>query len=305
MHPYLSSGRIVIYEGRPIVPSDEGKKLCVISQLLSFRNRLNVGDTIRLAVADGCYATSGLNPSENGWESGFPMDFEEILPYGEFEEYEIIGIYTQISRKTGDPLFFDLNDIIIPSDGETAEALRSYNFSFRVEGPGYESFKSELGSVLNEKGYNIKLRDTGWDDVEDTFFLLQDRRKFMLFSAAAACALAAILFAVLIKRNYRSSYAISRILGASKTESAKEYLGAFCAGGFFGMVLAVITALCGYLLWMRADMEEVLSTSLPETAECVLMLSKVGVSVLGASAFILLALCIIEESRGLLRLIRR
>lgn len=79
MHPYFSSGRIFMESGRAIEPSDEGKKVCVISQGLSIRNRLNVGDTIRLAVADGCYTTSGLSSSANGWESGFPMTCTVLL----------------------------------------------------------------------------------------------------------------------------------------------------------------------------------------------------------------------------------
>ena len=305
MHPLFSSGRIFVSEGRAIMPSDKGKKVCIISQGLSNRNRLNVGDKISLAVVDGCYTTSDLGPDENGWESGFPMEWEEILPYGEFEEYEIVGIICQISRKGSDPMFFGHNDIFIPADGTKTGSVRSYNFSFRVEGNGYETFDSEIGSVLEENGYHIRLRDTGWDDVEDTFFLLQDRRRLMLGSAAAAFGLAAIMYAILISRNYRKSYAISRILGGSKTESAKEFFVPFFAGGFSGMIFAAAAALCGYLLWMREAMAEVLSAVLPETAECVLMLSKAALAELVLSAIVLAVIFIIEEKRGLLRLVRR
>ena len=305
MHPYFSSGRIFISEGRAIEPSDKGKKICIISQGLSNRNRLNVGDTIHLAAAEGCYTTSGLSSSENGWESGFPMEWEEILPYGEFEEYEIVGVFCQTSRKGSDPLFLGHNDIFVPSGEESAGSVRSYNFSFRVEGSGYEAFVSELGTVLDDNGYKIRLRDTGWEDVENTFFLLKDRRRFMLASAAAACALAAVLYAVLINRNCRKSYAISRILGGTKYESAFEYLVPFLAGGLSGIILAGITALGGYLLWMRGAMEEVLSVALPTTAECVRMLLLTAFAELALSALILAVLCVIQEQKGLLRLIRR
>lgn len=291
--------------GRAIEPSDEGKKVCVISQGLSVRNRLNVGDTIRLAVADGCYTTSGLSSSENGWESGFPMESEALLNYEDFAEYEIVGIFSQISRKTSDPLFLDQNDIFIPADEERRGPVRSYNFTFRVEGIGYESFKEELNTVLSDEGYRLKFLDTGWDEVEDTFFLLQDRRKIMLFSAAAAFSLAAILFAVLIHRNSKYAYGIQRLLGGTKHESAREYAAAFCTAGFSGMLLAVLAALGGYLLWMRNAMEEVLTTALPTSAECALMLSQVAFAELILSALILAVLGIIAERRGLLRLIRR
>lgn len=305
MHPYFSSGRIFMESGRAIEPSDEGKKVCVISQGLSIRNRLNVGDTIRLAVADGCYTTSGLSSSANGWESGFPMESEELLTYEDFAEYEIVGIFSQISRKISDPLFLDQNDIFIPADEESSGPVRSYNFSFRVEGIGYESFKEELNAVLSDEGYRLKFLDTGWDEVEDTFFLLQDRRKIMLFSAAAAFSLAAILFAVLTHRNCQYTYGIQRLLGGTKRESAGEYVAAFCTAGFPGMLVAVLAALGGYMLWMRTAMEEVLTMALPTSAECVLMLSQVAFAELILSVLILAVLGIIAERRGLLRLIRR
>lgn len=305
MHPHFSSGRIFLESGRAIDPSDEGKKVCVISQGLSIRNRLNVGDTIRLAVADGCYTTSGLTPSANGWESGFPMESEELLTYGEFAQYEIVGIFSQISRKISDPLFLDQNDIFIPSDGESTGSVRSYNFSFRVDGIGYESFSEELNTVLNGEGYRLKFLDTGWDEVEDTFFLLQDRRKIMMFSAAAAFSLAAILFAVLTRRNCQYAYGLQRLLGGTRRESAREYIAAFCTAGFSGMFVAVLAALVGYLVWMRTAMEEVLTVALPTSAECVLMLAQVALAELMLSALILTVLGIIAERRGLLRLIRR
>lgn len=61
----------------------------------------------------------------------------------------------------------------------------------------------------------------------------------------------------------------------------------------------------GYLLWMRKAMAEVLSAALPETSECILMLSKAAFAELALSALILAVIFIIEEKRGLLRLIRR
>lgn len=205
----------------------------------------------------------------------------------------------------GKPLFLDQNDIFIPADEESSGPVRSYNFSFRVEGIGYESFKEELNAVLSDEGYRLKFLDTGWDEVEDTFFLLQDRRKIMLFSAAAAFSLAAILFAVLTHRNCQYTYGIQRLLGGTKRESAGEYVAAFCTAGFPGMLVAVLAALGGYMLWMRTAMEEVLTMALPTSAECVLMLSQVAFAELILSVLILAVLGIIAERRGLLRLIRR
>jgi len=266
MHPHFSSGRIFLESGRAIQPSDRGTKVCVISQGLSIRNRLNVGDTIRLALADGCYTTAGLSPTENGWESGLPMETEAPLSYGDFADYEIVGVFSQISRDIKDPLFLDQNDIFIPAGDTAAGKVRSYNFSFRVEGFGYEAFQQELQPLLQEKQYRLRLLDTGWDEVEDTFLLLQERRRIMICFAGAAFALAAVLFALLTHRHCRYSYGLRRMLGGTKREAAREYASAFCLGGLAGMAAAVSGVLLAYTLWMRQAMAEVLPTALPRQA---------------------------------------
>lgn len=305
MQPYFSSGRIYIDSGRALTPADAGKRVCVISQGLANRNRLHLGDTISLSVADGCYTVSGLSSSANGWESGYPMVGEEVRSYGDFTEYEVVGFYTQISSTNYDPLFFGPNDIFIPATQESPAASRSYNFTFRVEGPGYESFRAALDPLLEEYGGRLTLRDTGWDEVEDTFFLLQDRRTVMLFSAGAAFCLAALLFAVLTCRNNRYTYGLRRMLGATKGEAASAYLIPFALSGLLGLLPAVLAALTGYRLWMRPAMEEVLSVTLPTTGECAVALLWVALAQLALSALVLLVLCALEERRGLLRLIRR
>lgn len=305
MQPYFSSGRIYIDSGRALTPADEGKRVCVISQGLANRNRLHLGDTISLAVADGCYTTAGLSTLENGWESGYPMESEALLSYQDFADYEIVGFYTQISSSNYDPLFFGPNDIFIPAGSASSDTIRSYNFTFRVEGPGYESFREALAPVLEQYGGRLTLRDTGWDEVEDTFFLLQDRRTVMLFSAGAAFCLAAVLFAVLTCRNNRYTYGLKRMLGASRAEAASSYLIPFLLSGLLGLLPAVLTALAGYQVWMRPAMEEVLSVTLPTMGECAVTLLLVALAQLTLSALVLLGLCATEERRGLLRLIRR
>lgn len=305
MHPYFCSGRIFLESGRAITPSDHGKRVCVISQGLSNRNRLYVGDNIRLAVADGCYTTSGLSPSENGWESGFPMESEEILEYGGFEEYEIIGIFSQISRDVGDPLFLSQNDIFIPAEDAVRGDVRSYNLSFRVEGTGYETFRQEIDPFLDDSGYRLKLRDTGWDAVEDTFLAIRERRGVLILSAALAFALSAGLFAVLTHRNCCYDYGLQRLLGARRSEAAREYAAAFLSAGVPGLLAAGASALAAYLLWMRPGMAEVLSVPLPTAFRCAGMLLMTAAGELLLSAFILMLLCLVQERRGLLRMIRR
>lgn len=225
--------------------------------------------------------------------------------YGEFAQYEVVGFYTQISSSNYDPLFFSPNDIFIPATSQDSAVTRSYNFTFRVEGLGYESFRQALTPTLEASGARMTLRDTGWDEVEDTFFLLQDRRTVMLCSAGAAFCLAALLFAVLTCRNNRYAYGLRRMLGATRREAASSYLVPFALSGLLGLVPAVFAAMTGYQLWMRPAMEEVLSVTLPTMGECGMILVLVSLAQLVLSSLILLILCIVEEQRGLLRLIRR
>lgn len=299
MHPYVYSGRIFLDAGRGLAPADSGTRVCMISQGLANRNRLNVGDTIRLSVADGCYTTA------SGWESGHPTETEEMLHYGDYAEYTIVGVFTQRGRDLSDPLFFDQNDILIPADGTAQGAVRSYNLSFRVEGSGYDAFRADVGETLSAQGYRLKLRDAGWDDVEDTFEMLIQRRKIMLASAAAVFALTAVLFAVLTNRNCRYAYGLKRVLGAHRREAARGYCAAFFSSGLIGLLLAVGANLLVYVRWMRQAMASVLTVALPEAAQCLRMLAKIGLLELALSALVLLALCVHEERHGLLRLIRR
>lgn len=299
MHPYVYGGRIFLDAGRGLAPADSGTRVCMISQGLANRNRLNVGDTVCLSVADGCYTTA------SGWESGHPTETEQMLSYGDYAEYTIVGIFTQRGRDLSDPLFFDQNDILIPADGTAQGAVRSYNLSFRVEGSGYDAFREGLGETLAAQGYRLKLRDAGWDDVADTFQMLLLRRKIMLASAAAVFLLTAVLFAVLTNRNCRYTYGLKRVLGAHRREALREYCAVFFGSGLLGLLLAVGANLLVYVRWMRQAMAAVLTVALPDAMQCLRMLAKIGLLELALSALVLLMLCVHEERRGLLRLIRR
>ena len=127
MIPLFAKGKAKTYEGRLLNPSDMGKKVCVINSLLSQRNRLSVGDTIQLSLADGSYSL------ENGWETGEQGDEDATLTYGAYEEYEIVGIYTQAGRRTGNSLYFTYNDI-------SSRRRKSLKQSFRSPIPSPSKF---------------------------------------------------------------------------------------------------------------------------------------------------------------------
>lgn len=305
MIPLFAQGKAKTYEGRVLTPADMGTKVCVISYALSQRNVLSVGDIIRLSVADGCY-TIPDDYAIAGWESGFSSGDEELLTYGDYEEYEIVGIYSPKSRADGNTLYFPLNDIFIPAQEDTAaETPRPYSFSFRVPGPDYYAFQQAIAPVLEEYGYTLIIEDTGWDDVKETFYTMQTRRQLMLLCAVAAFAAAILVFALLLNSHCRYEYGLRRLMGASKREATGIYCSVFVFTGLSGALVAVGSALLAAVKLIGTAMAENATAPLPTNAECALTLAAWAAAELAAILIVLLLLAWRGERRGLLRLVRR
>lgn len=305
MIPLFAKGKAKTYEGRLLTPEDEGKKVCVISNGLSQRNRLSVGDTIRLSLADGSYTIHGLDHAE-GWETGEQGDDDAPLTYGAYEEYEIVGIYTQAGRRMQNSLYFTYGDIFLPAEqGSAAEIQKPYTFSFKVPGPDYQNFLAVFEPVCTEAGYTLIVEDTGWDDVKESFYTMQTRRQLMLICAAAAFAAAVLVYAILLGAHCSYEYGLRRLLGASKREALGIYGAVFAFTAIPGGTLALGGA------WVIAQelLQDVLSSDatlrLPTGVQCAEMLALwAGASLLAALA-VLLILAHRAERRGLLKLTRR
>lgn len=305
MIPLFARGKAKAYEGRVLTPQDAGRKVCVISSTLSSRNRLNVGDTIELAVSDGCY-TLRNELFGDGWESGNPSADDELLAYGDYEEYEIVGIYSQKGRRTNNMFYFPHCDIFVPADADTkAETARPYTFSFRVPGPEYLDFLAEFEPVLEEAGYSLVIEDTGWDDVKESFYTMQTRRQLMLLCAAAAFMAAVVVFAVLLNAHCRYEYGLRRLMGANKREAAGIYGGVFLFTGVPGALIAVGGA---WLMAVRLMKDALASDALlvlPTDGQCAGTLMLWAALELAALLGVLFLLAWRGEKRGLLGLIRR
>lgn len=299
MIPLFAMGKAMVYEGRGLYSADMGKKVCVINSALAQRNRLSVGDTIKLSVADGCYT------ADNGHESGEPGVDDTMLEYREYEEYEVVGTYTQKIRR-GNYLEFSYNDIFVPADDDTAAAVaRPYTFSFRVPGPEYVEFLAQFEPVLEGYGYSLVMEDTGWDDVKESFYTMQTRRQLMLLCAAAAFMAAVLVFAVLLNAHCRYEYGLRRLMGASKREAAGIYGGVFLFTGVPGAMLAVGGA---WLMAVRLMKDALASDALlilPTDAQCAGTLAIWAALELAAVLGVLFLLAWRGEKRGLLGLIRR
>ena len=291
MIPMFAKNKAKIYEGRLLTPGDMGKKLCVISNGLSQRNWLSVGDTIRLSRADGAYCL------ENGWETGEQGDEDAVLTYGAYEEYEIVGIYTQAGRRTVNALHFTYNDIFLPAEeGMTAALQKPYTFSFKVPGPDYQNFLAEYEPILADAGYTLVVEDTGWDDVKESFYTMQTRRQLMLLCAAAAFAAAVIVFAILLNAHCRYEYGIRRLLVAKMGEARGIYGAVFACTAIPGGAVAVLGSWFAAVHLMQKALASDKTLPLPTPNQCA--------GLLAAFALVLM-LAWQEERRGLLKLTRR
>lgn len=297
MIPIFTQGKALAYEGRVLTPADMGKQVCVIHSGLSQRNRLSVGDTIQLSAADSCYyATSGR-------ETGNPNEDDPLLECGVYEEYEIVGIYSQKGVRENNNLYFTVTDIFIPAREDTAaEIVRPYAFSFRIPGPDYLAFEAKFQPVLDQYGYSLVIEDTGWDDVKETFYSMQSRRQLMLLCAIAAFASAVLVFAVLLNAHCRYEYGLRRLLGATKREALGIYGAAFAFTAIPGSAAAVGAS---WLLAIRLVGQAMEGVSLPTGTECAQTLLLWAALEMAAALLVLLMLARRSERLGLLRLIRR
>lgn len=300
MIPLFAKGKAKTYEGRILTPNDMGQKVCVISNGLSQRNRLSVGDTIQLSLADGSYTL------ENGWETGEQGDADATLTYGAYEEYEIVGIYTQAGRRTGNTLYFTYNDIFLPAEeGSEAALQKPYTFSFKVPGPDYQNFLAEYEPVLSDAGYTLIVEDTGWDDVKESFYTMQTRRQLMLLCAGAAFAAAIIVFAILLNAHCRYEYGIRRLLGAGKWEARGIYGAVFACTAIPGGAAAVAGGWFAAVHLMQKALASDKTLPLPTPNQCAGLLAVWAAAALLAAFALVLLLAWQEERRGLLKLTRR
>lgn len=319
MIPIFAQGRAKCYEGRVLNPTDTGKKVCVISSALAQRNTLSVGDTVQLAIADGCYTIQMGYKEVDGWESGTMRDGDTALEYGDYEDYEIVGIYSIKGRRPGNVLHFPYTDLFLPNvlhspysdlfvPGDTdsaAEVARPYTFSFRIPGPDYLDFVTAAEPVLAEYGYSLMVEDTGWDDVKESFYTMQTQQKLMLICAVAAFGAAVVVFAVLAAAHCRYEFGLRRLMGANMGEALGIYAAVFAVTGIPGALAALAAAWLGGMKMIEGAALDGSALVLPSAGECAAILAGWTLAELAVIGVVILVLALMAQRRGLLRLIRR
>lgn len=301
--PYVSKGRIYMAQGRPLYERDAGQKVCLISQNLSLRNRLWVGDTITLSLANGCYTVPQTH-NGGGWESGLPTDDELLLEYGAAEEYTIVGIYHQLSRDSEDPNFFGHNDILLPADEDmTGTVARPYALSFRVSGPNYEAFVEEFATWPESEGYDLKLVDNGWEGARDSFYAMIDRRTLMMGCAVVAFMAGALSYGFLTWQQHRYEYSLRRLQGAYRKEARTIYRWGFLIPALPAALTAMVGGWSVYILWLKEAMYNAAPLKMPTDGQILGLLVLWTILELAVSRGFVGLMTRLSERRSLVNLI--
>lgn len=304
----FNSNATYICGGRGLTEEDLGKKVCVINQVIASKNTLFVGDKIKIAISDENFKCSVVTHDAT-WESGFPKVNDEFPEYGEYEEYEIVGIFNYYFRRDceEDMFSYSRNDIFIPEaeDAELSyEDVTPADISFRIIGPEYEDFLDEFEEELYSNGYALRMHDAGWDDFQENYETITERKIISVISSCLFFTAAIVLLLVLILKHLKYEFGLRRLLGATIPEASALYL----AGYLILALPALAVALCGTLLvydkWLIFKMAEVIEAGLPDTVGCLALMGKWTGGAFVGGLVLLTVLAAVNGRKNLLGMIK-
>ena len=295
------SEEVMFYaSGRGILPGDEGNRVCVISEELAVKHGLEVGDRIPLALADGAYTIAG-------YDTGWPMLGETLtLPFGDAENYEIIGTYAFTEHTvTGNPFLFSYNDIFIPADSEPDTANgRPYTLSFQVMGENYDEFMDTVVPQLERLGYTARLSSNKWEAVEDIYAQIEARRGGLLIAAVCTLLVCCLMYTGLVGLLYQREFALRKLLGTPEHLARRAYSVPFVASSLLGSICAVSVVQTLYVGFLRAQMELIVPENAPGGVQILFFLLAVAAAQ-AIVCFILLRLfCRWSERRAVRMLLK-
>lgn len=308
----VADGSVYVSMGRELSASDIGKNVCVINEFVAHKNGLRVGDTIKLACSNTTYYAP-LTVHEGTWETGFPCVDDLPCAYGEYETYEIVGVYNfNLPGRFGDDDFlkFSRNDIFIPVSrtDETqitdAADVLPCQFSFRIPGPDYEQFMDRFEMPLSEAGYVIQTVDTGWEDYSFNYYALAGRRLISLICAILSMLAAVILFVILLRRHFGYEYALRRLMGASKLRSFEAFITGFFLLGLPALLAAAFAVYIVYDSWLSVRMASVIDGKLPGGLSAIGILLRYTGAELAVGIAALLVMLLFISRKNLLRLLK-
>lgn len=299
--------------GRELTREDSGRKVCVISQELAQKNNLKIGDKLLLSVSEHNYVEDQYS-FYAGHESGVPYEYDTILDdYTNCGEFEIVGTYEFLNRDIFRSSYaFSYNDIFVPKDvltwdnTELQNTVKPYQMSFRIAGMQYEEFLNESETALANQGYYLRMSTSRWNEVKDSFQVMQERRAWMLIGAVIAFLAGIGAFDCLLLMQNRKEYALSRMLGAYTKEARGVFYGVFVLYGLPAALLSVLAGGIAYQHWLLPRMTEIALTNavMPELGQCIGMMACLIVAELIVALAVLWLLIRWLERRALLSLLK-
>ena len=299
--------------GRELTREDAGRKVCVISQELAQKNGLKIGDKLLLSVSEHNYVADQYS-FYAGHESGVPYEYDVILDdYISCGEFEIVGTYEFLNRDIFRGSYaFSYNDIFIPKDvlawdnTDLQDAVKPYQMSFSIPGMRYEEFLDESETALVNKGYYMRISTSRWNEVKDSFQVMQERRIWM-FAGAIIAFLAGIgAFDCLLLVQNRKEYALMRMLGAYIKEARGVFYGMFVLCGFSAALLSVLAGGIAYQQWLLPRMSEIElpNAAMPQLGQCIGVMGCLVLAELVVAFIVLRLLIRWLEQRSLLNLLK-
>lgn len=297
--------------GRGLTRDDAGKKVCMINSLVARKNNLFVGDHIKLAISDVTYKHNAATHNAE-WVCGIPGVDDELPDYGEYEDYEIVGMYNFYVKRNSEEDFFKFskNDIFIPADPEQVKSVENIenilpcNYTFRILGPDYEKFMDDFEIEIFDKGFVLHSIDAGWEELQSNYDTLMSRKLISMFSATVTLTAAVVLFCILLLKHFRYEFGLRRLLGASSAEASGIYVAGYFVLGIPAILVSLAATLVVYDKWLAGKMASVIENGLPKITEILRLLSVwVGIA-FGAGLVLLLISGLINGKKNLLKMIK-
>lgn len=296
-------------EGRGLRPEDYGKPVCVMSQKLATQNGLTVGDHVSLALAEKGYTSGESGDGQNpvGVESGVPFTgVAELLPYGDSQEYEIVGLYSFIERSMMEDVYtYSYNDVFIPFETkqDTLEGARPYTLSVRIAGADYEDFLNDVETPLMEQGYALRVSESDWDSVKGIYTEMETRQGLTLLGVGIALVVVILIFAMLIMVLYQKEFALRRVLGANRKEAKRSFTVPFLVAALTAAPISLAVCWIVYSTKLRVEAQTFAPGQIPENSTMLLLLIGVAVLMLLAAYGVLRLMVALVQRKSLVDLL--
>ncbi len=268
----VRTGLMYAAEGTLIDGGSSGD-VCVISADMAEVNGLAVGDTVELTLTPGTYESAGrvygrASAYPTGTGMGVPgrneMAEPDVAPVT--KTFEIVGIWSDSDYDLENPLTYSLNTVFVPyeaypwQDGVEPEYCPS-TFGFSLKSPeDIDAFRAEVESEINELGYELVIRDGGYEQAKSSFDSMKQSALIGFIAMSAALLLALLLTTYLFVIRKKYDYAIMRALGTPVPRAnASLLVGLFAlalAAVLLGTALAV-AATSGFAADLSAQIGEV------------------------------------------------